>query len=151
MAQHAKLAIEAARREEERQTSIQEEVVRSFAMAEEAVKLAAAQALAEAREQEHRMVVQAAYAFKAQQEKDRVREKASKETPSTLAHMEQVLLAAKDQNARLAAVLAHTLQVAQQTSDLEATRIAPVAEALAKATSEVTLAKSRNEALYHQL
>ena len=91
-------------------------------MAEEAVKLTAAQALAEAREQEHRMVVQAAFAFKAQQEKDRVREKASKETPSTLAHMEQVFLAAKDQNARLAAELTHTLQVAQQTSDLEATQ-----------------------------
>ena len=51
VAQHAKLTNEAARREEERQTSIQEEAVMASAMAAEAVKLAAAQALAEAREQ----------------------------------------------------------------------------------------------------
>ncbi len=51
MAQHAKLTNEAVKREEERQTSIQEEAVMASAMAAEAVKLAAAQALAEAREQ----------------------------------------------------------------------------------------------------
>jgi len=51
VAQHPKLATEAARREEERQTSIQEEAVGAFAMAAETAKLAAAQTMAE----EHRI------------------------------------------------------------------------------------------------
>ena len=138
-------------REEERQPNISEEAVRASAMAAKAAKLAATQALAEAREHEHMLVVQAAFALKAQQDKDREREKATNETTTTMAHREQVLSAARDQNARLAAELAHTLQVAQQTTNLEAARIAAVSEALAKATSEVTLGKSKDEALYHQL
>jgi hypothetical protein len=42
IAQHAKLAAEATRRGEERQTNIQEEEVRAFAMAAKAAKLDAA-------------------------------------------------------------------------------------------------------------
>ena len=75
----------------------------------ETARLAAAHALAEAREQGHRLVVQAAIALKVQQDKDLAREKAAKEAASTLAHKEQVLAGAREQNALLATELAHTM------------------------------------------
>jgi hypothetical protein len=112
----------------------------------EEAKLVAAHALAEAREQEHKMAVQAAIALKAQQDKELARERASKEAEATLAHREQVLAAAREENARMAAKLAHTMQVAQQTADLEAKRIAAVARAPEKEASEQMMAKGREEA-----
>jgi hypothetical protein len=55
------------------------------------------------------LVVQAAIALKVQQDKDLAREKAAKEAASTLAHKEQVLAGAREQNALLATELAHTM------------------------------------------
>jgi len=111
--------MDAARREGARHANIREDEAKTSAIATEIAKLAAANALAEAREQEHRLVVQAAIALKVQQDKDHAREKAAKEAISTLAHREEVLAAAREQNALLAAELAHTMQVAQQTADME--------------------------------
>ena len=93
------------------------------------------------------MDVQAAIALKAQHDKDLAREKAAKEATATLAHKEQVLVDAMEQNARLAAELAHTMQVAQHATDLEAARIAALAKAAQKEATEATLAKAREEAL----
>jgi hypothetical protein len=66
--EHAHQAAEAARREEVRQASIGEGAARASAIAEEATKLVAAHALAETRERENKMVVQASIALKAQQD-----------------------------------------------------------------------------------
>ena len=77
-------------------------------LAAETAELAAAHALSDAREQEHRMAVQAAILLKAEYDKELVRQQAAKEAATTVAHMEQVLATAMEENARLIAELAHT-------------------------------------------
>ena len=56
--------------EEARQASLREEAARASALAAETTRLADAQALAEARELEHRLAVQAALALKARQDEE---------------------------------------------------------------------------------
>jgi hypothetical protein len=91
------------------------------------------------------MVVQVAIALRAHQDKELAREKAAKEAAATQAHREQVLT--REQNTRLNAELAHTVHVAQQTTDLEAARVATLAKATEQVAREATLAKARDEAL----
>ena len=130
---------------------LMEEAARVSELAAEAAKLADAQALAEAREQEHRMAVQAVVALKAQQDKDLERERAAKEVAEALAHKEQVLATARENNAILEAELAHTMQVTQQTEDIESASVASMAKAAEKEAVKVAMAKGRDEALQLQL
>ena len=62
--------MEAVGQEEARQTLIREEATRASSLAAEAATLAAALAVANAIEQEHRMAVQAAMALKTKQDKE---------------------------------------------------------------------------------
>ena len=120
-------------------------------LAAEAAKLAAEHAFAEVRDQEHTMAVQAVVALKAQQHEDLARERAAREVAAALAHREQVLAAARENNARLEAELAHTMQVAQQTEDIESARVAAMAKAAEKEAAKVARAQYRDEALHLQL
>jgi len=144
--EHAQQAAEASMREEARQARIREDEARSSAITAEKAKLAAAHALAEARELEHRLAVQTAIALKVEQDKALAREKAEKESTTTLAARKQVPAAAREQNALLAAELAHIMQVAQQTADLEAARAAALVKAAEKEAAEAASSLARDEA-----
>jgi len=84
-AEHAQHATDVVRREEARHAIIKEDAAKASAIAAETAKLAAAQALAKAREHEHMLVVQATIALKVQHDKDLAREKAAKEATGYLA------------------------------------------------------------------
>jgi len=73
-AAHAQQAVEAVKQEESRHALIGEEAARASSLAAETAKLAAAHALVDAREPEHRMVVHAAIVLKAEQEKKLARQ-----------------------------------------------------------------------------
>jgi len=99
---------EAPRQEEAKQAQIKEEAAMASTLAAETTKMAAAHAMADARQQEHRMAVQAAMLLKAEKDKDLARQQAAKVAAATVAHKEQVLATATKENVRLIAELAHT-------------------------------------------
>jgi len=144
-------AAEAAKLEDARQASIREEAARASEIAAESARVAAAQALAEARELEHRLAVQTATALKVEQDKAIARAQAVRASEEELAAREQVLAAAREQNAMLAAELAHTRQVAQQTADIETARASAVVQAAAKKVAEAAASKAREEDDYLNL
>ena len=93
------------------------------------------------------LYVQTANALKVEQDKALAREKVAKESATTLAAREQVLAAPREQNALLlAAELAHTMQVAQQTAGLEAARAAALAKAAEREAAEATSSLARDDA-----
>ena len=141
---------EVAKQEETRKARRREEAVQATALAIEAEKLAVAQALVDAREQEHRMAVQAAIVMKAKLDKDMANQQAAKAAAAELDHRERMLAATREENDRLLAELVHTRQVAQQTADLEAGRIAAQAKATEMAAKKVLEAKAKDALLQHQ-
>jgi hypothetical protein len=150
-AEHAERTAEASRREEARHARIRDDEARASAIAAERTRLAAAHALAEARELEHKLAVQTATALKVEQDKALARAHAAKESAATLAAREQVFAAAREQNALLTAELAHTMQVAQQTTDIEAARTSAVVKAAEREAAEAASILARDEADYLHL
>ena len=142
--------VEIARQEDTRQARMREEADQATTLAAEAAKHAHAQALADAREQEHRMAVQVAIARKAKQDKELANLHDAKAAAAELDHGERVLAATREENDRLLAELVHARQVAQQTADLEARRIVAQAKAPEMAVRKVMDAKAKDAMLEHQ-
>jgi len=94
-------AAEEAKAEEARRELQREQVARASALAAEKAKLAAARALAEAREQEHKLAVLAAKALKEEQDREQSLLMAARAAAAEIAHREQVLAAKREENARL--------------------------------------------------
>jgi hypothetical protein len=90
--------VEATRQHEVRQARLGEDETRAAELTTETTRLAATQALAKARDQEHKMAVQVALTLKAQQDKERERLDATKAAEAELRHKEHVLEAAKEEN-----------------------------------------------------
>jgi hypothetical protein len=128
----AQRAAEAARQVEARQAKLREEVAQATALAAEAAKLVAAQAMAGAREQEHRMAIEAAMAMKVEQGKELAKQQVAKAAANELYYEERLLTATREEIARLMAELVHTRQVAQLTADLEAGRVAAQSKTVEK-------------------
>jgi hypothetical protein len=103
---------------------MREEAAQATALATEATKLAATQALANVQEHEHRMAVHAAIALKGKHDMELANQQAAKAAAAELDNKERVLAATREENDRLIVELVHTRQVAQHTADLEAERIA---------------------------
>jgi len=108
-----------ARIEEARRELQREQAARASALAAEAAKLAAAQALAEAREQEHKIVVLAAKALKEEHDREQSLLAAARAAAEQIAHRDQVLAAKREENARLAAELETATKTAQEAASRE--------------------------------
>ena len=132
-------ADEAPRLEEARQERLREGAARADALATEVTRLEAAKGLAEAREQEHKTAVQSARALKAEQDRAHGRLDAAKAANAAIKHGEEILAANREANKQLRACLEHARQVAQQTADMDATKLAEMAKATA---NEVKLVKA---------
>ena len=91
---------------------MREEAAQATALAAEATKLAAAQTLADAREQKHRKAVHVAIALNAKEDKEVANLQAAKATAAELDHVDRVLIATKEENERLLVELVQARQVA---------------------------------------